>query len=259
MTEIPAPVRLLAETPNAYVPPWPGSERIDDERFVIWFGPAMYPGLTVVQRVRADDATVADVRAILAERGRTRAIWMVGPSSQPSDLVERLVEQGLRPDTDPVLHILVLATEPQAVDGVTVRRVASFEDFERFFAIQAEAFGTERDVSDGGRAHLEQVWDAERDCPHLTTYLAELDGELVATARATFADAGVVLNSGATLPAARGRGTYRALVRARWDDAVERGTPFLTTLARPTSDPILRRLGFDHLGDVQLLVDTLGP
>ena len=34
-----------------------------------------------------------------------------------------------------------------------------------------------------------------------------------------------------TLPDARGRGAYRALVRARWDDAVRRGTPALVVHA----------------------------
>ena len=58
---------------------------------------------------------------------------------------------------------------------------------------------------------------------------------------------GVFLIAGAVAPWARGRGLYRALVRARWDDAVERGTPALITQANPkTSYPILRRLGFEE-------------
>jgi predicted acetyltransferase len=52
---------------------------------------------------------------------------------------------------------------------------------------------------------------------------------------------------GAVLPEARGRGAYRALVRARWDDAVARGTPALTVGAGPMSEPILRRLGFEQI------------
>ena len=46
---------------------------------------------------------------------------------------------------------------------------------------------------------------------------------------------------------ARGRGAYRAVVRARWDAAVARGTPALAVGAGPMSRPILERLGFEQV------------
>ena len=56
------------------------------------------------------------------------------------------------------------------------------------------------------------------------------------------------------LPATRGRGCYRALVRARWDAAVELGTPGLAVQAQyGTSFPILRRLGFVEVATVHTL------
>jgi hypothetical protein len=58
-------------------------------------------------------------------------------------------------------------------------------------------------------------------------------------------------------PEARGRGAYRALVRARWDDAAERGTPALTVHAGALSRPILERLGFVTVGDVTCLLDVI--
>ena len=65
---------------------------------------------------------------------------------------------------------------------------------------------------------------------------------------------GVFLIAGATAPWARGRGLYRALVRARWDYAVARGTPALVTEAMvDTSYPILQRLGFVEVCTVQRL------
>ena len=55
---------------------------------------------------------------------------------------------------------------------------------------------------------------------------------------------------------ARGRGIYRALVRARWDDAVARGTPALVTEAKPdTSYPILKRVGFVEVCTIRRLDD----
>ena len=63
---------------------------------------------------------------------------------------------------------------------------------------------------------------------------------------------------GATLPEARGRGVYRALVAARWEDAVARGTPALVTQAGAQSRPILARLGFRELCEIRILLDVFG-
>jgi GNAT superfamily N-acetyltransferase len=76
-------------------------------------------------------------------------------------------------------------------------------------------------------------------------WLALLDGEPVAWASAIAGPRGLYLAGGATLPAARGRGCYRALVRARWDEAVRRGTPALAVGAQDSSRPILERCGFE--------------
>jgi predicted acetyltransferase len=66
---------------------------------------------------------------------------------------------------------------------------------------------------------------------------------------------GGFLAFGGTHPDWRGRGAYRALVRARWDEAARRGVPVLATHARPTSRPILERLGFRTLSQVHVLLD----
>jgi hypothetical protein len=64
------------------------------------------------------------------------------------------------------------------------------------------------------------------------------------------------LARGTTLPSFRGLGIYRALVRARWDDAVRLGAGALVVLANvETSYPILERLRFRAVGRVRLLAD----
>jgi hypothetical protein len=51
---------------------------------------------------------------------------------------------------------------------------------------------------------------------------------------------------------------YRARVRARWDYAVDRGTPALVTQAMPLSSyPILRRLGFDEVCTIRQVEDAV--
>jgi len=68
-------------------------------------------------------------------------------------------------------------------------------------------------------------------------------------------DAGVALMGGAVLPAVRGRGVYRALVHARWEHAVARGTPLLVVQAGRMSAPVLTGLGFRSHGTIRLFVD----
>jgi len=68
---------------------------------------------------------------------------------------------------------------------------------------------------------------------------------------------GVALMGGAVLAEARGRGVYRALVRARWEHAAARGTPLLIVQAGEMSRPVLERLGFERHGDIHLYVDRL--
>jgi predicted acetyltransferase len=59
---------------------------------------------------------------------------------------------------------------------------------------------------------------------------------------------------GVTLPDARGRGAYRALLRARWDEAVRRATPALVLHAEDASRRVLERIGFERAGNVVELV-----
>ena len=53
------------------------------------------------------------------------------------------------------------------------------------------------------------------------------------------------------------RGVYQALIAARWEAAVARGTPALTVQAGRMSKPIVEKLGFVAVGEAHLYVDTI--
>jgi hypothetical protein len=258
---IPEEVRQLAEEQGTPGVTWPGSELIEQPHFAIWLGPPMYPDLSVVRRCRfasADIASVlAEVRRTLVDRGRHRAFWQIGASATPATLADGLIALGLQPDTDAVLKALVIGSAPVGASppDVVVRRATTRKDLEAFYRIQQEAFETDAETTERGAEHLDEIYEAERTRDDIATYLAFVDAEPVATARATFTEVGVVLNGGSTLHRARGRGAYRALGQARWADAAARGTPYMTTLARPSSYPILKKMGFQDVCDVRSLVD----
>jgi GNAT superfamily N-acetyltransferase len=258
-------VRRFAEDPAAWgeIDPASGLTRVLTDRYCLLFGPV--PTFTSVSRLRLDPddvaETLAEVRSHVAERGHREAMWWVGSSAAPADLADRLQAHGLVPDTrpgsEPHATVMVLATEPPGMPGIEVRRVASLDEFRTATSLTTQAFGGTPEDEEEWNAIAEERYEAEREGHSPRTYLAFADGEPVAVARALFAAdcPAVLMISGAVVPHARGRGIYRALVRARWDDAVAAGTPALCTQAGAMSRPILERLGFRRTAEHEILLD----
>ena len=144
---------------------------------------------------------------------------------------------------------------PRAPGEIVVRPVETFDEYAAATEIFLEAFETPAEECDARRRQLRDQFRAEREHGVAETYLARVDGRPAAAAIAVFAPPGVLLAAGATAPWARRRGAYRALVHARWQAAVERGTPALVTQAGPMSEPILRSLGFREVCRLRRLID----
>jgi hypothetical protein len=253
-------LRSFAEDPPAWgeIDPSSGLERVLTDRYCVLFGRS--PTTTLVTRLRLDPDEVPEaiheVREEIGRREHRQAIWRVGSSATPVDLVDRLVAHGFRPSDvpglEPHLTSMVLTAEPPSVAGVEARRVADASELEVASAISAAAFGEEEDEED-----WEERFAAERGGHTPREYLAFIDGVAVGAARGLFeADCpAAMLISGGVLAEARGRGAYRALVRARWDDAVAAGQPALVVHAGAMSRPILERLGFQAVAELEVLLD----
>jgi len=254
-------IQELAENANTYTPLAEDEKRVVAERYVISFGAGTDPHFTVVQRLRLEeegvDAAVEEIRTLIASRGRQACTWEIGDSATPPDLVERLLDRGCEPDREPLAIGMVLTEPPtDMASSVTARRVESLAEYEAAIRIAHEAFEMPRTSTD--EALTRAVQDFAREGDDRRTYLAFVAGRPVARATAQFTEHGVVLFGGATLANARGRGAYRALVRARWDDAVAAGTPVLVTHAGSMSLPILRSLGFRDVARIHILLDRFG-
>jgi GNAT superfamily N-acetyltransferase len=103
--------------------------------------------------------------------------------------------------------------------------------------------------------------EAGTGAPHLSIHVAYLGGQPVSYGRFQITPGSRFggLWGGATVPEARGRGCYRALVASRAAEARTRGLTWLMVDANPvTSYPILRRLGFDLLGYTRPYAFSLG-
>ncbi len=248
----------LAEEPRLWLGPDPSTTTIATARYVV----SLWGDKGSVQRLRLESrdigAVVEEVRALARAHDVSEVTWWSGELSTPRDLGAQLKALGLAPDGEiPGLTSLTIDHRPRGTPAVEVRRVETYEDFARGLEVDWEVWGVPEETRAERRATNPAHWEvlsADGDTRH---YLAVLDGTPVGFGRGVFTPAAGILLGGATLRSARGHGVYTALVHARWEDAVERGTPRLAVSAGAMSAPILARLGFRRIGSIELLVDRL--
>ncbi len=150
-------VRELAENPNVHQPLLVGRELYLDPagRFAIFFVPGTLVQCATVQRVRLKEDEVApalqEIRALLRARAREGAEWELGDSTTPNDLVERLLQLGLRRDVgEPFVMGLVLRGTPAGAlpPEVTARRVRSVDELRAAWTLQRAAFHDPRPIEE---------------------------------------------------------------------------------------------------------------
>ena len=175
--------------------------------------------------------------------------WKVYGHDLPVDLGRRLAAAGFEPDEPETLVVFDLAADAAGdadsgatVPGLHIRRVTDPHGLADFTAAAGAAFGRDSAWQDERR----NQFGPRLTDPTASFYVAYANGRAVASARAEFPPgrsfAG--LWGGGTVPEYLGRGIYRALVRARAEEARRRGYRYLRVDARETSRPILERLGF---------------
>jgi GNAT superfamily N-acetyltransferase len=195
------------------------------------------------------DRLVESVLLELRSERVLEAYWTVGPASQPAGLEDALLAVGAGIDsTVDICARPLTGVPPELPDGdeVTVRAVRSREDVAAFQRVTASAWGypppsesdVERAVAELRRGYVLGCWR----------------GEPVGVAGYTLAGEVARLWGAAVVPAARRRGVYGAMVRARLVDAAEQGATLALVHAQPTSSPVLQRAGFTVHGQQHVLV-----
>ena len=258
--DVPDPVRRLALFPFHQLPVSPHVERVELDGAFIHID--RWPGAQIVGVRGAGPADVAATvdaaRAVAREHGKEILAWWVPPDQD--HLAAALESAGLVNDDTPgfeaIENALALVAPPSggAVEGVEVRMTETWDEYRAGSHVVQQVFGMPHVSDDELRARYEDYLHPENPG---RGFVALIDGRVVGTSYASFADAGVNLFGGSVLPEARGRGVYRALLQARWEAAVARGTPALTVQAGRMSRPICERLGFVFLAPVRVFVDSL--
>jgi GNAT superfamily N-acetyltransferase len=201
-----------------------------------------YRDLGGLEGAELDELIARQVR-LFAGRGEAFE-WKLHAHDRPADLAERLRAAGFVPEpreTVVIAPVTAVAGEPRLPDGVTLREVGERRDLDRIEAL-------ERAVWQDDHAWLADSLERERaaDPDAITIVVAERGDTVVCAAWVRFERGSefATLWGGATLPAWRGRGIYRAMVAYRAHLAARRGFRYLEVDASDDSRPILERLGF---------------
>lgn len=246
----------FVETPGRFMESTAGALVTKTPRFVVVAGrDGLWASLQAI-RLRDGEApdAVAEVRGLLAPAAPSVVSWWLTERSTPQDVEEQLVAAGLKVVADDYHLDGLLATTPPPAGppDVEVRLVTTAEEWVDVRELQDGIFDAPLE-----RRPTREKLLAEFERTHAALFGAWLEGELVGAAGATPSTRGMLLWGGSVRPDARGRGCYRALVRARWDVAVRRGTPALTVSANDKSSPALRKLGFVKVLHFRRLEDVI--
>ena len=192
------------------------------------------------------DRMIVEQRDYFARRGEA-VEWKTRAHDLPHDLESRLSAAGfVAEDRETVLvgETATMMGVPVVPEGIRVRQASERPDLERIAAMKSEVW-----AADYSWVAADLSGRLASDPDNLVVFLAEASGAVVSAAwleinpGTDFAG----LWGGATLPAWRGRGIYKALVAARAQVAAARGVKYLQVDASADSEPILRRLGFSAI------------
>jgi GNAT superfamily N-acetyltransferase len=265
VTPLSEAIRRFAEEPEHEIgDPPPPTRRITRPTFTIMLSPT--PTLATVSRVRTTaerlDETIAETRAILHEHGYVGCSWYLGPSCRPEGIARLLVERGfapaVKPPSEPRFTAMALTTPPPSSPrdaGIEARVVRDLEEYVRALRVGLESFNESDENIARWIDAAPTLWNDGNGIARLTN-IAYLEGRVAGFGFVAPGPVAVLLGGGAVVPAARGRGVYRALVASRWAEAVKLGTPALTVHAGAMSRPILERCGFQEVCRVDVLADT---
>jgi GNAT superfamily N-acetyltransferase len=201
-----------------------------------------YRDLGGIEGAELDELIARQLR-VFAARGE-RFEWKLHGHDRPRDLPQRLRKAGLSPEdveTVVIAPVAETAGQPLLPEGLSLREVVDRADLDRIPALVEGA-------TDEDHGWLAESLEAELavDAEALRIVVVEAGSEIVCAGWVRFEQGTdfATLWGGATLPAWRRRGIYRAIVAYRANLAAERGFQFISVDASANSRPILQRLGF---------------
>jgi GNAT superfamily N-acetyltransferase len=252
------PQRVLdAAASMEWVPGGAIELRTDDYRLIRYPDTVLDPTFRAAQvtwsrTTRRLDEVIGEIAAYARVWDVPGVAWWVSATTQPADTEEVLRAR----DAELIDAVQVLARElgdelPQldVPDDVVVELVRDERTFRASSAVSVQGWGrTEPSEAEFARQLGETLANLDRWSSFRVVALA--DDVPVSTGGCTLAGEVAQLWGAITLPASRGRGSYRAVLAERLRLAREHGATLALVKGRTmTSGPILRRAGFADYGE----------
>lgn len=232
----------------------------------------IYPGVTrlsdgeVVRDVSADGKSGEVVYSCCAEAEVDRVIerqirtayskryeleWKVYGHDRPPCLGERLAAAGFEAGEKEAFMVFLASREALDRFGACrsdIRRVTSKEGLGDYQVVREEVCGKNCDEE---VARYEVL--LEHHPNNMSVYVAYVDGEPAACGRIYFHESSrfAGLYGGNTRERFRRRGLFTQMVAVRLREALHRGVVNICVDALPTSEPILRKHGFERVTHTQ--------
>lgn len=230
---------------------------LHEEDDLLWFETPIpiipYNGVLKCQVERSADQRID---RIVEHLGRKQAqfMWILHPSSRPSDLGDRLLRRGLK-DVELVLGMARsledLPALPPLPYPMEVRKVAGERDASAFYEFATWRWSVPEEYVDryaavaqgfrvgepGSRAHMWQAWHEGQPIAKAGLYLASRSAGIYAVV---------------TRPEARRRGLARTLTLTALHEARSLGYRLAVLHSSPMAEGLYRALGFDTIAEFRL-------
>jgi ribosomal protein S18 acetylase RimI-like enzyme len=181
-------------------------------------------------------------------------MWIVHPTSSPSDLPQRLVERGLQEvELMPgmVRSLVDLPEPPSLPEGIELRKVIEDSDASAYYEFVAWRWH----VPDGYKEQLRSVVAEFRfGEPGTRTHMWQAweDGQPVAKAATYLAAGSAGVYAVATRPKARRRGLAGILTLTALHEARKLGKSLAVLHSSPMAESLYRSLGFEAVAPFRL-------
>lgn len=187
-------------------------------------------------------------------RKKAQFMWIVHPSSRPSDLRDRLQSRGLK-DVEPIPGMTRslddLPKSPPLPDGIEIRKIADEQDASAFYQFAAWRWNVPDEYKErypaiakifrfgqsGSRAHMWQAWRAGQPVAKAGMYLGARSAGIYAVV---------------TKPEARRLGLARTLTLTALHEARSLGYRLAVLHSTPMAESLYRSLGFDTIAEFRL-------
>jgi hypothetical protein len=247
--------RVLEAAAWAWVPD--DAEHVSNKEYEL----IAYPGHAYImptqvawcRAMRPAGEIIDEVTSQVRAWGRTSLHWWISGATRPTDIEAELVRRGA--SLVETVHVLAYdmshALPNLAVpDDVSTELVRDERTVRASHLVSDDVWG--HGVKTTENQIVKEIAEVKDNvaAPSRFSVVAYLDGEPAAVGGCTLADDVAYLGGAASLPAVRGRGTYRAVLAERLAIARHHGASLALVKGRvETSGPILRRVGFTTYGE----------